>query len=333
MAFFKTIDFLKRNNAAILINIVLAKDVMTIGKKVDGEKVVVEALMLGDKQSESEDELTQYCLTVKGTPPALWTQDNWLPVTRFFKDPRFVPKSTLKGTPEVRDKEFQQRQEKSLVDVINKWNQPIKLENFRIKRAEQAPDIGPHGKENLVDVVVWDEHNYSYNVSCKMSHAADLGSGGIAGLQKSVPELVTKLYYQVQVDLYEMGFEEGKVYDIRNIPTVMYGIPDIYAYKMFAGSDEVGGKIDFIYVGPDQVDYNGEEFNGKFWTVAEYAKKKPYYLRLRKRDVHANMVRINFTKLNSHGLPCIFTTGLGDFAAARFVIDDRVPPKATVRQL
>lgn len=335
MAFFKTIDFLKRNNAAVLISLVLAKETMTIGKKVDGEKVIVDALRLGEKETVCKDSVLEHCINVKGQPPELRAGEKWVPVTRFFKDPRFVPKTTLKAAPDVRDKEFQQRQEKSLVDIINYWNKPIKLENFRysITRAEQAPEFGPHGKENLVDVVVWDERDYSYNVSCKMSHAADLGSGGIAGLQKSVPDLVAKLYYQVQMDLYGLGFEEGQVYDIRNIPTVMYGIPDTYAYKMFAGSDAVGGRIDYIYIGPDKVEYDGSNFNGKFWSIEEYAKKKPYYLRLRKRDVHANTVRINFEKLNSHGLPCIFTTGPGDFAAARFVLDDRVPPKATVRQL
>lgn len=335
MAFFKTIDILKRNNAAILINIVLTKSMMTIGKKSDGTPVVVESIRLGKKETICKDELSEYCMVVKGEPPELLNCNGWLPVTRFFKDPRFVPKTTLRDAPDVRDKVFQQRQERSLVETINHWNKPIALSNFRYKlvRAEQAPDIGPHGKENLVDVVVWDEKQYSYNVSCKMSHAADLGSGGMTGLLKSVPDLVEKIYWQIRTDLFNYGFEEGMMCDIRHIPSFMYQIPHTYAYKMFQGSDAIGGKIDYIYIGPEKVEYDGHKFNGEFWSIEDYAKKKPYYLRLRKRDVHDNKVRINFAKLNSQGLPCIFTTGPGDFAAARFVVDDKLSPKAVVKYL
>lgn len=336
MAFFKTIDFLKRNNAEVLVGIVSNQGEMTLGKKADGEKVTVTSIRLGERLDDiKKEDVINYCLEVKGAPPELLVGEKWHAVTRFFKDSRFVPKARDKNAPDVRDKEFQQRQEKSLVDVINSWNQPVQIENFqyKISYAKQAPEFGPHGKENLVDVVVWDERNFSYNVSCKMSKAADLGSGGIAGMQKSVPDLVQQIYYQVQMDLYGLGFQEGFSYNILNIPTLLYSIPYTYAYSMFAGCDAVGGKIDYLYIGPDKVEMTDGSLNGQFWPVDAYAKKKPYYLRLRKRNVFDNTVKINFTKLNSYGLPCIFTSGLGDFSAARFVVDDRVPPKAIVKNL
>ncbi len=344
MAFFKTIDILKRDNAQVLIKIVSEQGEMTIGKKADGLRVTVgckieikgeEVEVTEDRFDEIVEELKDHCLNVKGSPPRLDVNGQWIAITQFFKDPRFVPKAKDKNTPDVRDKEFQQRQEKSLVEVINQWSQPVKVDNFKYKltRAIQAPEIGPHGKENLVDVVVWDEHNFSYNVSCKMSHAADLGSGGIAGLQRTVPDLVEKLFYQVKIDLYGMGFQEGNLYNIQHIPTFLYSIPYTYAYRMFQGSPEVGGPIDYLYIGPDKVEFKDNKLNGDFIPVEKYAKKKPYYLRLRKRNVFNNEVKINFTKKNSYGLPCIYTSGVGDFAAARFVVDDRVPPKAIVRQL
>jgi hypothetical protein len=65
MAFFKTIDILKRNNAAILIDIVLTKSMMTIGKKSDGTPVVIESIRLGKKETTCKDELSEYCLVVK----------------------------------------------------------------------------------------------------------------------------------------------------------------------------------------------------------------------------------------------------------------------------
>ena len=266
MAFFKTVDFLKRNNAEVLINITSEKGEMTMGKKADGLKVKVTALMLGLSLCFDKDELLEYCERVKGTPPALLIEDHWYPVTRFFKDNRFVPKPRSKSAPDIRDKEFQQRQEKSLVEAINQWNQPVRIDNFkhRLARASQAPEIGPHGKENIVDVVVWDERDFSYNVSCKMSHAADLGGGGIAGLQRTVPELVERLYYQVQYDLYGLGFDEGTSYHINQIPTLMYGIPYISALQMFQGCDGIGGKIDYLYIGPDKVEVRDGKLNGEF---------------------------------------------------------------------
>jgi hypothetical protein len=335
MAFFKTIDFLKRNNAAILVDVVSEKGEMTLGKKADGLKVRVSALMLGLSMCMDKDELLEYCERVKGVPPALLIDNAWHPVTRFFKDNRFVPKPRDKSAPDIRDKEFQQRQEKSLVDAINDWSQPIQVDNFRYKiaHAKQAPEFGPHGRENLVDVVVWDEVNFQYNVSCKMSHAADLGSGGIAGLQKTVPDLVEKIHNQVKDDLYGLGFNEGQTYHVNQIPTLMYGIPYIYALRMFQGCPEVGGTIDYLYIGPDKVEIKDARFNGNFIPVEQYAKKKPFYLRLRKRNVFNDMVKVNFTKMNSYNLPCIFTSGAGDFSAARFVVDDRVPPTAVVRDL
>lgn len=344
MALFKTIDLIKRTNAAVLISIILERGMMTCGKKADGIPMQVESeIKLGtlihevkeDNALDIETLLFGYCETTKGLPPELNVPVGWTAITRFFKDSRFVPKSRDKTAPENRDKIFQQRQEKSLVDAINSCNVPIHIENFdyKIQRAAQAPDFGPHGKENLVDVVVWDTNNFSYNVSCKMSKAADLGSGGLAGMKKTVPDLVQELHTRVQGDLYSSGFHEGCSYDITKIPSLMYCIPYSYAYMMFSGCAEVGGKIDYLYVGPDKVEVNDNKLNGQFWSVEQYAKKKPYYLRLRKRSVFNNTVKINFTKLNSYGLPCIFTSGAGDFSAARFVIDDRVTPRAIVGHL
>lgn len=344
MAALETVDILKRDNATVLLNILKNRETLKRGKNSSGEETVMRnVLRLIDHVffvTEHNIEclralLIRHCERVKGSPPEVMTEDgSWHRITSFFKDHRFVPKNTIKGAPADKDKVFQQRQEKGLVAAINaSQGITIPLSESKIVRAEQAPDIGPHGKENLVDVVIYNTLNHTFNVSCKQTNAADLGGGGISGILKTAPSLVKTLYETTIKDLQNLGFIHGESYSVNLIPQFQYKIPPQFTYKLFRGSPEVGGEIDYMYIGPADVVLVNGTLNGMFIPIAEYAKKKTYYFRLRKRDVFDNVVTVNYERLNSNHLPVIFTSGPMQAPAARFVVEDRVLSTSILKEL
>lgn len=343
MAALETVDILKRDNASVLLDIVCQRGTMRKGKTRDGVEVAVETVIkLGERVFNVmhhnlkcvREFLLHHCEKVRGQPPEVMIDGDWVRVTALYKDPRFVPKSSIRGAPTDRDKAFQQRQEKSLVAAVNASpGISIPGSQFQITYAEQAPDIGPHGKENLVDVVIYDLHKNTFNVSCKQTSAADLGGGGMTGLTKTVPELVTALYEVSIRDLRSLGFEHGQQYNVAAIPQIQYKIPEKFTYKIFRGSESVGGTIDYMYIGPAEVVLVNATLNGLFIPIEEYARKKTYYFRLRKRDVFDKTVTVDYEKLNINGYPVIFTSGPMFSPAARFVVEDKTLSTAIVKEL
>ena len=344
MAALETVDILKRDNATVLLTILKEKGVMTRGKNASGSDVAVQNLIkLQHRVMVVTDHnfacvrqlLLRHCETIKGVPPEVMCADGeWLRITMFFKDKRFVPSTRLKGAPENKDKLFQQRQEISLVDAINaSQGITIPLSNLPIVYAEQAPDIGPHGKENLVDVVIYNTWSHTFNVSCKQTKAADLGGGGITGLLKTVPELVGCLFETTITDMRARGLEHGSKHKVNEVPQFQYKIPDKFTYSIFRGSDKVGGTIDYMYVGPADVVLTNNYLNGMFIPVEEYAKSKSYYFRMRKRDIFESTVTVDYEKLNNAGMPVLLTSGPMKAPAARYVVEDKVLSTAIVREL
>ena len=343
MAALETVDILKRDNATVLLNIIKEQGCLKAGKSSSGEETSVQKFIkLSNKVffvcdlnlACIREMLLYHCEFVKGSPPEVLVNGVWKRITAFCKDNRFVPKNTIRGAPDEKDKLFQQRQEIGLVEAIKRSNGiTIPNSELPIVHAEQAPDIGPHGKENLVDVVIYNLEHNTYNVSCKQTKAADLGGGGISGLLKTVPGLVVTLYETTVTDMRGLGFEHGQKYAINQIPQFQYKIPDQFTYSIFRGSESVGGKIDYMYVGPADVVLSNNTLNGMFIPVEDYARKKAYYFRLRKRDIYDNTVTINYEKLNNVGLPVLLTSGPMNAAAARYVVEDRVLSTSIVKEL
>lgn len=342
MACLESADILKRDNLNVLLDIVQRGESLTVGSRGEGESIPLMSKIrlcgiiyhvTPHTRALAYARLREHCETIKGSPPEVCAAGIWKRITCFCKDARFVPKNTIKGAPAIKDKLFQQRQEIDLVAAINV--KPMMIPNFeyRIMRAEQAPDIGPHGKENLVDVMVYDEKQRVFNVSCKQDSAADLGGGGMTGLIKTVPGLITNLYSTVIKDLTSFGFKEAVSYNINEIPQFQYKIPDTFTYKIFRGSEQIGGVIDYMYIGPSTVVLTEDRMNGLFIPVEQYARKSNYYFRLRKRDVYNNTVTINYRKFNANGYPVIFTSGPMHSPAARFVVEDRVLKTSIVREI
>lgn len=346
MAHFKTTDFLKESYIRTLCEIARERKEMIVGKFQDGTRIKLRPLIVLDDIPQKITKKTidnvidathKFLKKNRGSPPRVVdSKGKEHSVISLFRDSRFLPKTTIKADPNLTGKARQQRQEIGLVSSINEMtlDGPVRIPDlgYGIVRAEQAPDIGPHGKENLVDVILYLQNGARVNVSCKQTNAADLGGGGMAGLKKLVPHLIDKLYKRVVKDLTDAGFVEGVTYKSLSVPTYVYEIPQGEMTKIFRGHNDIGGEIDYFYIGPPEVsrDSNGR-FNGKFISVKDFARKKKFYFRLRLRDIIQGQVTIDYKKKTREGYPALFVTGPARSNAARFVIDD-MPPISSVKK-
>lgn len=321
---------------------------MISGKQQDGEQIKlrpvvlladVEQTITKKNQSQIVDAIIAFITKNRGQPPYLVdSKGRTHSVISLYRDARFVPKSRIDADPTMTGKARQQRQELGVVSSVNELalSGEVKLNGITgsVVEAFQAPDIGPHGKENLVDVVLKLKNGRGLNVSCKQTKAADLGGGGMAGLSKIAPHLIRKLYAKVQADLKKDGYVEGGTYATADMPTYVYKIPNVELEKIFHGHDDIGGTIDYFYIGPDKVSIEpNRQLNGKFISVREFAQAKDFYFRLRTRDIVNGKVTIDYKKKTKEGFPAIFTTGPAKSNAARFVIDDAPPISAKKRTL
>lgn len=346
MAHFKTTDFLKESYIRTLCEVARERQEMVVGKFQDGPKIKLRPLILLDdvpqqvtkKTLETVIEATHKFLKKnQGKPPKVVdSKGNAYSVISLFRDSRFTPTSRIVADPNMTGKARQQRQELGLVSAINDMvlQGPTRIPDIGedIIAAEQAPEIGPHGKENLVDVVLTLRNKREVNVSCKQTKAADLGGGGMSGLTKLVPHLIDKLYKRVIKDLTADGYVHGATYKSANIPTYVYQIPEAEMTKIFHGHKDIGGEIDYFYIGPPDVVVNQNgHFNGRFIDVKDFARMKKFYFRLRVRDVVQGKVTIDFLKKTKEGYPALFVTGPAKANAARFVIDD-APPISSVKK-
>lgn len=348
MALFKTTDFFKESYIRTLCEVARERQEMIIGKFQDGPKIKLRPIIIIDdipqavtKKSINSviDATHKFLKKGKGNPPRVVdSKGNQHSVITLFRDSRFTPVSRIKADPNLSGKAVQQRQEIGLVSLINELclsgPQIFPDIGVAVVGAEQAPEIGPHGKENLVDIVLHLKGGKRINVSCKQTKAADLGGGGMAGLKKLSPALIDKLHKKVVTDLQKDGFVEGVTYKSISIPTYVYEIPTAEMTKIFRGHKDIGGEIDYFYIGPAHVSATEQgRFNGRFISVGDFAKMKKFFFRLRVRDVIQGKVTIDFKKKTKEGYSALFVTGPSKANAARFVIDDTPPISSVKRRL
>ena len=137
------------------------------------------------------------------------------------------------------------------------------------------------GCEMYTDVVVITEKG-EVNVSCKGSSAPSIAGGGLLGAKALIPDIIPNFLEAAERWYLENGYTEGDL------------IPDIYGQlndkdKRLAviGTEDIGGPIDYMYIGPMEVK---SQFEGGTLTISgdlipapEYAETHDIYFRIRKR--------------------------------------------------
>ena len=147
--------------------------------------------------------------------------------------------------------------------------------------ANKMEGCNKFGCEMYTDVVILTEKG-EVKVSCKGSSAPSIAGGGLLGAKALIPDIVPNFLEAAERWYLENGFKEGDL------------IPDIYGQlndkdKMLAviGTEEIGGPIDYMYVGPMDVKSNFVDgvltISGDLVPAQEYATTHDIYFRVRKR--------------------------------------------------
>lgn len=235
-------------------------------------------------------------------------------LTQIFKDKEFGGTSTPTKTG---GKDASERQERGVIEAFRdaiKKNGYAKVDNIKgnIIYAEKKPGLSSINKEPYIDVVIRTDDDKEYGASLKGTSAPTLAGGGLAGITLIVPDLITNTYDRVQKYMKsELNLSHGAVVNAELVPNIYVKIPNEDLMKILKGTEEMGGPVTHMYIGPMDVSYKISKdktitFNngqGQFYTLQQYKKKvKNFYFRLRKRDIHSSgKTQIEYKAKNTEG--------------------------------
>lgn len=231
--------------------------------------------------------------------------------------------------------ESAERQEAGLIKAVqdavkkNKKN-PVTLvagsvEIQGVIGAEKFTGRQAGGSEPYTDVVLLIHDGHKMNISCKGPSAPSLAGGGLKGLELAVPGITAKFLNEAFTTLKTK--KKLKVGD--KVPDVFGEITGSSKLKIVVGNKQMGGPIDYMYIGPMNVtsNYNDKAnvltVSGSFYESNEYAKTHKLFFRLRARREDQ---RFDPTSKDSRGIPKIYgkSPSKGD-SAGRIVVTDAVP--------
>lgn len=239
-----------------------------------------------------------------------------------------------------------ERQESGVIKKINdavKKNQknPITLIAGKTKvvgviKAEKYTGRQVSGSEPYTDVVIHVKKGnkvHQLNCSLKGESAPSLAGGGLRGLELAVPGLAKKFMRAAHKELIQK--KKLKIGD--KVPDTFGKISARDKLKIVIGNEEMGGPIDYMYIGPMtvigkyDVEKNTLVLNGSLIEAEEFAKTHDLFFRLRARREDQ---RFDPTAKDSDNTPKIYgkSPSRGD-SAGRIVVTDVVPSTGVIVRL
>jgi hypothetical protein len=256
-------------------------------------------------------------------------------------------KGTYSGFDSRTGAKGSERQENGLIELITKAVAEysdvvipgLTSKGEFVTGAYKMEGNSPIGSEPYIDIVITTTKR-EYGISCKDYKPASLAGGGLKGLQTIDQKFVNDIFEKLIRKLKSMGYEDGALFNYKDMPDFVYKIPPRYVKDIFVGTPEMGGPIDHMYIGPMDVtaemDGNTLVLNGDFIDINQYTRKKAknLYIRLRKRDItgleELGIVRFN-DKMKGSGMPIIFgNTKSRTRTHLRIVIDDKYSKNAVL---
>jgi hypothetical protein len=236
-----------------------------------------------------------------------------------------------------------ERQETGLIRKIkdaiskNKKN-PITLIAGTVKLsgvigAEKFSGRQTGGSEPYTDVVLSIKKGKKIekiNLSLKGESAPSLAGGGLKGLELAVPGIAKKFMTKA----YDHLVKKLKLKVGDKVPDVYGKIPDVDKVKIVVGNVAMGGPIDYMYIGPMDVQGSYDDkknvlvVNGNLHEAKNYAKSHNLYFRLRARREDQ---RFDPAARDGSGTPKIYgkSPSKGD-SAGRIVVQDKTPANSVV---
>ena len=249
----------------------------------------------------------------------------------------------LSGGPKS---ETSERQERGLVNAINSIpglkniisENDIIIEN--VIRAEKIEGKNQLGTEPYADIALMiSEKEKPILVSAKGSLAISLAGGGLKGissLAKSNDEIgnfikdtYTKAYSFYKKIVYNNNLQDQNLYKSKFTPDVSVKIPDSIIRDIIIGTPEMGGPIDYYYIGDMDVKFDVDEdtiylLNGELEPIESFIKDEIFYANIIKRegDIYFTETTQN---VNGIELPKIFTKKEGSSSSqCRLVISQKI---------
>lgn len=230
-----------------------------------------------------------------------------------------------------------ERQEKGVIDAIRRCvrtngNKPITVIGANGKKITGVVDADKHsgrttsGSEPYTDVII-STNSKKYNVSNKGESAPSLAGGGLSGIETILPGLVKKFLVEGVKQYTKKKYKTGDA-----VPELFGLIDSADVKKLLRGNKEVGGPIDFMYIGPMDVEFEYQDgechLNGNFYSIDDYYKKVggKLYIRARKRREDQPFTR---DEVDKEGLPLIYGKSKSKTdRGRRIVVADKAPTTA-----
>lgn len=238
--------------------------------------------------------------------------------------------------------ESAERQEQGVIKAISmsvtkNKNKPITLVAGdttlgEVIRASKFTGRQAGGSEPYTDVVIHTKKR-NYNCSLKGTSAPSLAGGGLRGLELIIPGITTKFMRSAFHKLkYTLKLKAGD-----KVPDVFGKIHNSIKEKIVIGTVQMGGEVDFMYIGPMDVVSASVAFNASNATLTlngnlieskHYAKTHDLYFRLRARREDQTF---DPESVDKNGVPKIYgkSPSKGD-SAGRIVITDKIPKNAII---
>jgi hypothetical protein len=236
-----------------------------------------------------------------------------------------------------------ERQENGLIDAVKKafkanQNNPVTFVAGAVTvqgviNAEKYTGRQEGGSEPYTDVVLYTYDEKEINLSCKGPSAPSLAGGGLKGLELAVPGITAKFMKLA----YDALKNKKKLKAGDKVPDVFGEITGATKTKIVVGNKQMGGPIDYMYIGPMDVTgpydkkTNVLKVNGALYPAVQYAKTHKLYFRLRARREDQ---RFDPTAKDNRGVPKIYgkSPSKGD-SAGRIVVTDSVPSTGVIVKL
>jgi len=260
-----------------------------------------------------------------------------------FPTDQGIANIVLSGGPKS---ETSERQERGLVNAINSIpglkniisENDIIIEN--VIRAEKIEGKNQLGTEPYADIALMiSEKEKPILISAKGSLAFSLAGGGLKGissLAKSNDEIgnfikdtYTKAYSFYKEIVYNNNLQDQNLYKSKFTPDVSIKIPDSIIRNIIIGTPEMGGPIDYYYIGDMDVKFDVDEdtiylLNGELEPIESFIKDEIFYVNIIKRegDIYFTETTQN---VNGIELPKIFTKKEGSNSSqCRLVISQKI---------
>lgn len=226
-----------------------------------------------------------------------------------YKDKKFGGKEA--------GKEQSERQETGLINTINSAVESAggsitlitKNENMPgVTKAEKISGTNRHGKEHYADIAIT-ANGKKLAVSAKGTTSPSIAGGGLAGIL-GVDKGIVKHALETAKSFYEKNYShlEGKHIPDGGIPELYVRIPHKFLLDILRGTPEMGGPIDYMYIGPmtvtSELTDNILRVDGSLTPIEEFANTvEDLFLRIRRRGTNQTL---DLSNTDRSGYPSLF---------------------------